>query len=65
MQERSVDTRTKEELIAQLKETAASYTPEWQFDLENPDIGAALAFVYAELFAGTLRRINKILKKMR
>ena len=56
---------TKEEILRQIQRKARSYTPEWRFDLENPDIGTALAFVYAEMFEGTLRRFEKIPEKNR
>ena len=51
---------TKEEILRQIQRKAGSYTPEWRFDLENPDIGTALAIVYAEMFEGTLRRFAEI-----
>ena len=53
-----VDDRSKEDLIAQIKERAKSYTPEWNFDTENPDIASALALVYADMLSGTLKKIN-------
>ncbi len=55
----------KEEILQQIQRKARSYTPEWRFDLEQPDIGTALAFVYAGMFEGTLRRFEKIPEKNR
>ncbi len=39
--------RTTEEILKELQEKAHSYTPEWQIDTARPDIGGALAYVYA------------------
>lgn len=55
----------KEEILRQMQKKARSYTPEWRFDLEKPDIGTALALVYAGMFEGTLRRFEKIPEKNR
>ena len=33
----------------QLEKLAASYTPEWKFDPENPDAGSALAMLIADM----------------
>lgn len=46
-----------------IKERADSYTPEWRFDVENPDIGSALAMVYAKMFAETVKRFSKVMAK--
>lgn len=32
--------------------------PEWRFDMENRDIGTALAMVYAQMLAGTVKKMN-------
>lgn len=53
-----VDDRSKEDIIEQIKQRAKSYTPEWNFDTDNPDIAAALALVYADMLSGTLKKIN-------
>ena len=53
-----VDDRGKDDILTQIKERAKSYTPEWNIDTDNPDIAAALAQVYAEMLAGTLKKVN-------
>lgn len=58
-----IDTRTKEDIIRQMKRLAASYTPEWRFDETNPDVGTALSYIYADMFEGTLHRFNKVAVK--
>ncbi len=40
-----------------------SYTPEWRFDLENPDVGSAFALIYAEMFSKTIRLFNQSAEK--
>ena len=42
-----IDRRTKEDLLRYIKKYLSSYTPEWRFDEDNPDIGTALAYIYA------------------
>lgn len=58
-----IDTRTKEDVVHQMKELAVSYTPEWRFDEENPDLGTALAYIYADMFGHTIRRFNQVALK--
>ncbi|MCH5264619.1 MAG: hypothetical protein J1F02_01880 [Lachnospiraceae bacterium] len=56
---------TKEDILRQIEKKARSYTPEWHFDREHPDIGTALAYVYASMMEGTLRRFAQIPMKNR
>ena len=58
-----IDRREKEDILRAIAANAASYTPEWRFDREHPDLGTALSLVYAELFAQTLKRFNRVPEK--
>ena len=58
-----IDYRRKEDIIRAIAVKAAAYTPEWRFDRENPDVGGALALIYAELFSQTLKRFNQVPEK--
>ena len=58
-----LDPRTTEDLRAQLAELAASYTPEWRFDPDDPDIGSTLALIFLNQMAGNLRRLNQTIEK--
>ena len=53
-----VDDRNKEDIVAQILERAKSYTPEWNMDSGEPDIAAVLALAYADMLAGTLKKVN-------
>ncbi|MCM1106284.1 MAG: baseplate J/gp47 family protein [Blautia sp.] len=53
----------QQEIVKELEALAASYTPEWNFDVENPDAGAALALLFAELFAGVRTRFLRLPEK--
>lgn len=55
-----IDTRTKDDIIDKMKELAVSYTPEWRFDEQNPDLGTALAYIYADMFEHTIHRFNRV-----
>ena len=55
-----IDSRGRQEIREQLKKRAAGYTPEWNLDEESPDIAAALALACADMFEGTVRKINSL-----
>ena len=58
-----IDRRGREELLRAVAARAAAYTPEWRFDRDDPDLGTALALIYTELFAQTLKRFNRVAEK--
>ncbi|MDR1029181.1 MAG: hypothetical protein LBL63_07155, partial [Clostridiales Family XIII bacterium] len=60
-----IDARQKEDLHAQIAELAVSYTPEWIFDPNDPDIGSVLAMLYADQMAGNVDRLNQVIEKYR
>lgn len=64
MKKAFLDDRTKEDVIAQIGRLAESYTPEWKFDPAHPDMGMALAQIFADMFCGTLKRYNRIPEKL-
>ena len=53
-----VDSRSKDEMVNEMVERSKSYTPEWNMDPENPDIASAFALACADMFSGTLKKIN-------
>ena len=55
-----LDPRTREEILEMMKERAASYTPEWNPDTEQPDVAAALMLAAAEMFEGTVKKLNSL-----
>ena len=56
----TLDLRTRQDILDKMRELAASYTPEWQFDVENPDIGSCIALLYADEMQELIRRYNTI-----
>lgn len=54
-----LDSRTVEDILAEIKRKSKLYTPEWRFDLSNPDGGVALVRLFAEMFFGTIDRYNR------
>lgn len=54
-----------EKIIDQIQRKASVYTKEWRMDRDNPDIGTAVALVYADMFAETVKRFWQIPLKMR
>ena len=59
----SLDPRTKNDIIEYIANTAPYYVPEWRFDINHPDAGAAVALVFASMFDGTIQRFNQIPEK--
>lgn len=62
-EELTLDRRTAEELCGRIEELAASYTPEWCFDRQDPDIGSTIAMIYAGQLADNIRRLNQLPEK--
>lgn len=58
-----IDRRSGEDILRAIADLARSYTPEWRFDPSDPDLGTALAMIYAELFSQTLKRFNRVPEK--
>lgn len=54
-----LDSRSVNDILAEIKRKSESYTPEWRFDRSNPDGGVALAQLFAEMFYGTIDRYNR------
>ena len=62
-QELTLDPRDQRALCRRVEELAASYTPEWRFDQENPDIGSTLALIFSGQMEDNIRRINQLPEK--
>ncbi len=58
-----IDNRKKRDILDTIRSLAASYTPEWQFDEEDPDIGSVLALLFAERMQENIRRYNLSLER--
>lgn len=58
-----IEEKKKSDIIARIRQLAASYVPEWQFDEENPDIGSVIALLYADEMEENIRRYNTLLER--
>lgn len=58
-----LDCRNREDILNKIKELAASYTPEWQFDTENADIGSCIALLYCDEMQELIKRYNMITER--
>lgn len=54
-----LDSRDRRDILEELRALAASYVPEWRWDDGNPDAGAVLAHIYAELMENTISKYNR------
>ncbi len=59
-----LDPRSREEIMAQLAAHARSYTPEWRYQGDREDPGAALAEVFGDMFYQTVDRMNSLPEKL-
>ena len=57
--------RSVEEIMEEIRSRAAAYTPEWHFNSANPDIGTALAEIYAGIQNGLDRKFALLPEKFR
>ena len=53
------------DIMQHIAAVAANYTPEWNFSLDHPDIGSALAYIYADMAEDTLRQLDRLENKNR
>lgn len=53
----------REMVLRRLERLSRSYTPEWRFNREKPDIGSALALIFAGYMEDTLRQYERVLNK--
>ena len=53
------------DIMQHIAAVAANYTPEWNFSLDDPDIGSALAYIYADMTEDTLRQLERLEYKNR
>ena len=58
------DPRSREDILAQVSDLAASYTPEWRNEGAEDDPGAALAELFAGMFHQTVDRMNVVPEKL-
>lgn len=58
-----IDPRTENDLRQQIAALAQSYTPEWAFRPDDPDIGSVIGLLFASQLSGNIRRLNQIVDK--
>ena len=58
-----IEEQKRADIIAKIRNLAAAYVPEWQFDEENPDIGSVIALLYTDEMEENIRRYNTLLER--
>lgn len=53
----------KEEILDEIQRLSQTFTPEWNFDRDNPDAGSVIALIFAEQTADTIIRCQMVLDK--
>ena len=59
----NIDTRTEEDIMNEVVNLAKDYETGWAPDAENPDIGSALANIFAHEVAENIDRMNEIMDR--
>ena len=54
-----LDGRTKKELNDEMRSLAASYTPEWRFTEEDPDVGSVIGIIFNSQLEENINRLNQ------
>lgn len=54
-----LSSKDRQDILEELRALAASYVPEWRWDERQPDAGAVLAHIYAELMENTISKYNR------
>ena len=62
---KSIKLREAEDIMKEIQSRALGYTPEWHCDLQKPDIGVALAQVYAGMQSSTEKKYAMLPDKLR
>lgn len=55
-----IDERTLQDLIQRMKDMVPFYTPEWRFSPNDPDAGAALFSIFADMYLQNVERLNRV-----
>lgn len=63
--EYELDGRSLEDLRNRVKELSESYTPEWNFDRKDPDIGSVVALLFTAQMEENRKQYNMLLKRYR
>lgn len=58
-----IDTRTKDDIEERIKELSKSYTPEWHYSEDDPDIGVTIAKIFAGQMSDNINMYNEVIEK--
>lgn len=58
-----IDAREIEDIYEQINTLAKSYTPEWKFTTQTPDIGSVIGIIFARQFEESIKHYNTFLDK--
>lgn len=63
MEETRIDSRTEKDIEDRIEELAKSYVPEWNYDRKDPDIGSAIARIFALQMKENIDLENSMIEK--
>ena len=58
-----IDTRTASDIEERIEELAKSYTPEWHYSEDDPDIGVTIAKIFAGQMSDNINMYNEVIEK--
>lgn len=58
-----IDNRDRQDLLDEIQELAASYTPEWRFDTVQPDAASVIGLIFSHQMMENVRKLNQVWNK--
>ena len=58
-----IDTRESKDIERKIEELASSYTPEWHYDAEDPDIGSVIAKIFSAQMEENIGLLNNVTER--
>ena len=58
-----IDSRTAADIEKRIEELAKSYTPEWHYSEDDPDIGVTIAKIFADQMSDNVNMFNEVIEK--
>lgn len=54
---------TREDMLRTIESLGKSYAPKWHFNLQEPDLGSALALIFTDMYTELIERAKKLPNK--
>lgn len=58
-----IDSRDRQDVLDEMQELAASYTPEWKFDTVQPDATSVIGLIFSHQMMENVKKLNQVWRK--